>query len=413
MPKILHLTADSSGGAGIAASRLVMSLNKFTLYECSLGVIHSCNDSDYTLPLPFYYQWLRKFEHRVLRLQKKGNRTPRSLGLFSSNLHKIVNSSDYDVVHLHWINKNMLSISDIAKINKPIIWTLHDMWPFCGTEHYSNDKRYQDGYPSKNGELRSAWVDVDRYVYLKKCASWKRLRLNLACPSQWINRCANASKIFGEVKSKVIPNGVDINLFKSIPKDDCRKQYGVATGKYTILFGAVNSTNDIRKGYLELQGAIVELCNRGYRSSIELVIFGAGDDGLGKALPCDVKYLGNVENEKDMPRVYNCADVFVGPSKQDNLPNTMVEAQSCGVPVVAFDIGGISDIVEHEVTGYLASAFSVYSLADGIEWCMKNTKVQNLQNNARERSIRLFNHRVTALAYQDYYQQIIEDYKYV
>lgn len=411
--KVLHLTADGTGGgAGIAASRIVKALNQYTDIECSLGALNSNDVSHKIFPKPFYYEWCRKIESKIIRLQKGRQQGQRSLGGFSSGLLKTINSSDYDLIHLHWINKNMLSISDIAKITKPLIWTLHDMWPFCGTEHYSNDRRYCDGYLPLNRGVAEKGLDIDRLIYNQKKTHWKNLKVGLACPSKWIQTCALESKALGGMESRVIHNGIDIGRFSPLNGHECRAEYGISANKYTILFGAVNSTNDVRKGYLELQGAILELCKRGYADKIQLIIFGGENVTTHIAFPFDTVCIGNIECEDKLSRLYNCADVFVGPSKQDNLPNTMVEAQSCGVPVVAFNVGGVSDIVEHKVTGYLASAFSISSLATGIEWCMHNSQAINIAVNARQRAIDLFQSKTIALSYRDYYQQTMEKYHY-
>src|SRR5690606_25994876 len=222
-------------------------------------------------------------------------------------------------------NNNFLSIADISKIDKPIVWTLHDVWAFTGGCHYYYNEQKQDSIrytDSTNKVLRA----LSYYLYSKKVRTFRNTNVTIVCPSNWLKGELLKSEVFKGKEVKVIPNPLDTDLFKKGDKMQLRKKLKLPTDKKLILFGANKSTLDINKGFDLLQKALINI-----DSDHELVVFGAssGENISG----IKTHYLGKIDEEEKLAEIYSCADVMVVPSRQENLPSTVLEALSCGVPV--------------------------------------------------------------------------------
>jgi glycosyltransferase involved in cell wall biosynthesis len=362
-----------------------------------------------------------------------------SCNLFPSRLVQQLNASDADVIHLHWINAEMVSIAHLAKIKKPVVWTLHDMWAFCGAEHYTESRRYIDGYSIvESGKLDAgseekfpdnqqrttsncrSKIDINRRTFLRKQKHWKNWRPHLVTPSRWLAGCARESLLFKDRSVQVVPNCLDLDLFTPADQEGCRKRFGLPLDKKLVLFGAA-SPSDLRKGRDLLADALGSLT-----MDVELVVFGAADGVPFGGMK--TYWTGRIDSEQKMTALYNAADLMCVPSRQDNLPNTAVEACACGVPVVAFDIGGLSDIVEHMQTGYLAKPFDTADFARGIEWVLARRNAERrmldagcehlstqhpdsdfLSANSRRKAERCFAPGVVAGQYLSVYERVLAE----
>ena len=370
--------------------------------------------------------WLAKGMDRIknLVLIKLLKRPVRSLNVFPSSLISGLNASDADVVHFHWVNGEIASVEQIGTLKKPLVWTMHDMWPFCGAEHYTTLSRYVDGYTKETFGLTRleekegkkgllTYLDIDRWVFRRKQRAWKELNLHVISPSRWLARCAKDSVLFREVPVMVIPNCVDLNVFRPLgEKAVLLAKYGISIHKKVLLFGAV-SPDVMRKGGDLLIDVLTGLSNP---DDYVMVVFGktSGENFPGM----EMRYVGNVSSETQMAELYCCADVMCVPSRQDNLPNTCVEAHACGLPVVAFDVGGIADIIEHRQTGYLAKPFDVEEFRSGIEWVTSLGKrtdrhdealtYNDICTKARTKAERAFAPDVIADKYSSLYGEVIE-----
>jgi len=292
-----------------------------------------------------------------------------------------------DVINLRSINNGYLKIETIAKFNKPIVWTLHDMWAFTGGCHYNGDCINYTNSCGTCPQLHSnKEKDLSRWIWQRKAKAWQNLNLTVVTPSHWLAKCAASSSLLKDTRIEVIPYGLDTEQYKPIKKSVARSILGLPEDKQLILFGAMSATSDPRKGFNFLQSALQKLSQSGWGENVELVVFGSSKPINPIELGFNSHYLGRLSDDTSLALVYAAADVFVSPSVQDNLPNTVMESLACGTPCVAFDIGGMPDMIDHQQNGYLAKHFDVEDLASGIAWVLKDEeRLQKLGVNGREK----------------------------
>jgi glycosyltransferase involved in cell wall biosynthesis len=227
------------------------------------------------------------------------------------------------------------------------------MWAFTGGCHYNQEC---DRYINCCGacpQLHSNknW-DISRWVWQRKAKAWQNLNLTIVTPSQWLAKCAISSSILQNQKIKVIPYGLETQTYKPIERHLARKILNLPNNKQLILFGAMNATSDLRKGFHLLQLALKSLRQAVCAEQFELVVFGASRPANEVDLSFKTHYLGRLSDDISLSLIYSSADVFVAPSIQDNLPNTVMESLACGTPCVAFNIGGMPEMIEHQKNGY-------------------------------------------------------------
>ena len=296
---------------------------------------------------------------------------------------------------------------DIAAY-QPIVWTLHDMWAFCGAEHYTTDYRWRDGYRRDNRPTHESGFDLNRHTWQRKCKHW-RLPLQIVCPSQWLADCVSASSLMHAWPVEVVPYPIDLNRWQPIDQRLARQLLDLPQECPLLLFGAMGGGNDPRKGIDLLLEAIAHLRSEPCLQNLHLLVFGQLAPQSPPKLDFPVHYTGHLHDDLSLRALYSAADAFVLPSRQDNLPNTGLEAHACGTPVVAFNTGGLPDIVADRVTGALAEPFEPASLAAAIRWVLEDSSRRRaIGAAARERAERLWNPERVAGLYSDVYESAIE-----
>ena len=411
--KVLHLSySDINGGAARATYRIHHALRKEGI-DSRMWVNKKFSD-DWTVEgsTSKVIRILNELRPRLInytlvKMLKTENKIIHSPSVFPSNWVKHINSSDVDIVHLHWIQNEMLSIKDISKIKKPIVWTLHDMWAFCGAEHYTNDNRWRESYNSNNRPNYESGFDLNRWTWNRKKKYWKNPN-QIVTPSKWLAKCVSESALMKNWPVSVIANPIDTYQWKPMEKKNARQLFNLSQDANLILFGAIGGGKDSRKGYDLLLSALEYIKADKKLKKIELVVFGQSKPKSQPDLGFPIHYSGHLHDDLSLRALYSAADVMVVPSRQDNLPNTAVEAQACGTPVVSFDIGGLPDIIEHQKTGYLAKAFDTRDLANGITWVLQQDGSNKLGNNARERAVEKFSEKKISEAYLDIYKKLLE-----
>jgi glycosyltransferase involved in cell wall biosynthesis len=405
MMRIIKLNAnDIKGGAARAAYRIHKGL-LFQNIDSKMWVQQKESD-DFTvkkinsnfLNIPTLLNGrINKLPLKFFNVNEDG---PWSINWWPTHIHKEIKKTNPDIVHLHWIGNNFTSIKDLGKIKKPIVWTLHDMWPFTGGFHYSLQcLNHEETFLSKR-------------IWKKKMRYWKDMDLTIATPSNWLGKQAGKSELFKNKTIKVIPNGIDTETFKPIDKKEARNILNLSLDKKYILFGAMSATSDKRKGYNHLREALKIYKNK-YKenNNVETLIFGASKPETDIDIGIKTNYLGQINDDTTLSLVYSTADVMVAPSLQDNLPNTVMESLSCGAPCVAFNIGGIPDMVDHKQNGYLATPYSSEDLAEGINWVLEDKKRrQKLSQNARQKVLDNFTLNKVASQYIELYKEIINNH---
>jgi glycosyltransferase involved in cell wall biosynthesis len=336
---------------------------------------------------------------------KTQNCVVHSPAMLPSNWGKRLNSSSADIVNLHWVNNEMISISDIATIKKPLVWTLHDMWGFCGAEHVTNEGRWREGYLKKNRPDYESGVDINRLVWSRKKKAWDK-PIPIIVPSQWMESCVKQSYLMKDWPVRVIPNPIDTDLWCPRSKKFSRAIYGLPNDVPLILFGAIDSVDDWWKGFSLLYEALKNLI--GEVPNLELVVLGKSEPEIPSDFGFPVHYVGRLHDDVSLSLLYNSVDLVAIPSIIDNFPNIGVEAHSCGTPIVAFDVCGLRDIVTHLKTGYLAKAFDALDFADGMKWVLQNDeRMTMLGTAARQKAVATWSYELVAKAYLEAYQEII------
>ena len=414
--KVLHLNhSDKSGGASRAAYRIHQALRHSGIDSQML--VNSAVSGDWTVHGPSS-KWVKAlvrmrpyFAILLRKLHRTQNPVIHSPSLAPSRWPNRLNASDADVVHLHWVQNEMLSVEDIGRIRKPIVWTLHDMWAFCGAEHYTTDFRWRDGYHSDNRPEHELGFDLNRMTWHRKRKHWRR-SLQIVCPSKWLADCVRGSALMGDWPVTVIPNTVDTTRWQPIDKYIARQLLGLPQDCPLLLFGAIGGGSDPRKGVDLLLEALAKLSlNESTLQGLRLIVFGQDEPKSLPKLGFPVHYTGHLHDDLTLRVLYSSVDVMVVPSRQEAFGQTASEAHACGTPVVAFNCGGLPDIVEDRVTGALADPFDPTSLAEAILWVLADAnRLRQLGVAARIRADSLWNSKRVAELYSDVYQHAIEQF---
>ena len=313
-----------------------------------------------------------------------------------------------DLLHLHWVCGGFVRIESLARL-RPAVWTLHDMWPLTGGCHYPGPcTRYRTACRRCWQLGRQHGPDLAAWIWRRKQRAWRDLAVHLVAPSRWMARRAAQSPLLGRQPLKRIPNGLDLERFRPLDRPTARRILGLPVDPWLVLFGAVNAASDHRKGLPELVRALERLPEHIGGRRIEVVIFGAAapPDPPPPTHPC--RWMGRLHDEISMAMLYAACDVFVAPSAEDNLPNTIIEALACGTPCVAFAIGGIPDMVTHQRSGYLARPADAVDLADGIAWVLGDgPRWQQLGHFARQDACTRYAHTEVARRHLALYRQIL------
>lgn len=344
-------------------------------------------------------------------LQKTTNHAPHSVNRVPSRWAPLLNTSDADVINLHWLGDETMSIEDIGRIRKPIVWTLHDMWPFCGSEHLAEDlpaARWRTGYSAENRHPLDSGVDLDRLTWRRKQQSWQR-PMQLVTPSNWLAACVRESALMSGWPLMVIPNPLDTDRYKPLDRAFCRHALGLPQEGTLTIFNAYSGSHDENKGFDLLHEAFVRLRARGQANGIACVIFGESETSAAPDFPLPARWMGKLKDDSSLALLYNAADVTIVPSRQENLPQVATEALACGCPVLAFDCSGLPDVVQHRRTGYLARPYDPNDLAEGLRWLLEDTDRRRLLGAAaRERALLLWRQDVVAKQYLDTYRQAVD-----
>ena len=414
-------TSDAGGGAPAACLRLLKALQTQKV-DAKLLVQYKKTDAASVegIVTGLFSKLKAKFDFLCERLpfiffheRDKSVRFAFSAANAGKSIKNEALVKDADILHLHWTNSGFLSITDLKELvdtGKPIVWTLHDMWTFTGGCHYSGAcnhfiNRCGDCYFLHDEEPN----DLSYQGWLRKAAMYANAQnITFVACSSWLAGVARNSSLLKNFPVTSIPNPIDTDIFAPVDQLEAREKWRINPFAKVILFGAAN-INDRRKGisYLvEALNAFTDHCPD--RGLIEVVIFGKNNHFDVEQLPFRVTQLSTITSQDELAEVYGLADVFVLPSVEDNLPNTVMESLSCGTPVVAFNTGGIPEMVEHLKNGYLAEYQSAKDLAKGIFEVLYIADAKEMAFNARDKVLTDFNNEKVARQYMEIYSSIIK-----
>jgi glycosyltransferase involved in cell wall biosynthesis len=415
MRALLMSFSNSGGGADRAAQRIHDAVQRSGV-DATLAVAEVVEHVPGTREIPYRGLPGHRFLRRnvgdwALWLQKSSNPMHRSINIVPSGALPFVNSPEWDVVHLHWMGRDTLSITDIGKIQHPIVWTLHDSWPFSGADHHPEDEhddRFAHGYTSESRRPGNSRFDLDAWVFHRKVRAWKR-PLWLAAPSRYMAELASRSTLTSTWPCRVIPNPIDTDVFS--PSTDAardarvRDRLGVDPTAPLLLVGS-SPGSPRNKGWDLLVPALRSLAVR--FPDVTCVQFG-GDESLARGetgLP--LIRTGHIHDVSQLVDLYRTATAMIVPSRLESFSQTAAEAQACGTPVVAFATSGLLDVVEDGGSGLLARPGDSRSLSESIERLITDDGLRaRLSNRARERAERLWSPAVVGKAYREWYHEAL------
>jgi glycosyltransferase involved in cell wall biosynthesis len=436
---ILHVNAsDISGGAARAAYRIHRGLveqgDVHGLQSC-MRVICKLTDDPTVIgghPVGQSSIW-RRLQSRLSMQARRGFRTGNPIlhsiawpntGL-QQELQQRLQQREMDLVHLHWLGDSTLSIEEVGSLRMPLVWTLHDQWPFCGAEHYTSpplvgetascDLRFALGYTPSSRLSHESGPDLNRITWLRKRKAWcgpDRNPIHIVATTKWLADCARRSALMADWPITLIPYPIDLKVWAPFDQHHSRFLLNLPQDRILVLFGAVGGSNDPRKGADLLLRALqilrTQVTGTGL-DKLELVVFGQSRPAQPPELGFPIHYRGRLHDDLSLRLLYTAADVMVVPSVQEAFGQTASESHACGTPVVAFQTGGLVDIVEDKITGALAKPFDPASLAVSIRWVLEDAKRRlQLGAAARQRAERLWDPaRVTGL-YAEVYRSAME-----
>lgn len=408
MKILLVSTSDLRGGAAIAAYRLLEGLCASGV-DAKMLVTEKLSHNDRVVPIGgalqnkwnFYYERGDIFMKNRLSRKNLFDVSTANTGVRITNTPEF---KEADVVHLHWINQGMLSLDEIGRVlssGKKVVWTMHDMWAFTGICHHAagctNFHQSCGMCPYLSAPTAK---DISYKTFRKKQEVYSKGNITFVACSEWLRDLAVQSPLTKNHSVVSVPNPIDTSVYRPKDKYTIRHEMRLPKDKRVILFAAAK-VSDKRKGIDYLIDAAKMLAKRDSANILFVVAGGDGDEILSQ-LSFSSYNLGYVDSAK-MVDLYNVADLFVTPSLQENLPNTIMEAMSCGTACVGFDIGGIPEMIQHKSTGYVARYKDTEDLANGISWVLNESDAETLSSNSREFVVRNYTQEKIVKTYLDIY----------
>jgi glycosyltransferase involved in cell wall biosynthesis len=377
--RVLHLCTQANGGAAKACIRLHQGLLGLGV-ESRILFLHPPRTAvpqslayHPAVPDPNYPGWRARLNHHWQRLRQPAptaglipieaylRKPPAGQERFSPAttpyaVHQQAAFAWAQVVHLHWVAGLVDYPSFFGAVLPPVVWTLHDQNPFTGGCHYSQGcRRFQtDCLPCPQLAATTGPELAAKILEIKLNTLAKATAPTVVCPSRWLMNLSVSSRLLGACRHQHIANGIDTQVFRPADKRQAKRRFGLPADQPVVLFAA-DYTGSLRKGFAYLRQAVPHLAHQPITWAV------ATNDG--QHLPAPFRWLGAIKREAEMAAAYNAADLVVVPSLEDNLPNAVVEALCCGVPVVGFATGGLPEMIEDGINGYLCPETSAEALA--------------------------------------------------
>ena len=416
-------TSERNGGAAVAANRLMEALNNHGV-KAKMLVRDKQSDSLTVVGLQgkWWQQWCFLWERLVIFCHLHFSRKhlfELDIANTGTDITRLPEFREADIIHLHWINQGMLSLGVIRKIlnsGKPVVWTMHDIWPATAICHLTlGCNKFKTGchhckYLPGNGSTR----DLSAKVWRRKQHLLDGQSITFVACSRWLEAEAKMSALLNGQKVTNIPNSIDTSIYKVGNRSEARQRLGLPTDKQVILFVSQRVTN-LNKGMEYL----IEACNQlvsqhpEMKETTAVAILGGHAEDVVAELPFEAYPLGYVSEEYRIADVYRAANVFVLPSLSENLPNTIMESMACGIPCVGFKVGGIPEEIDHLKNGYVAAYRNAEDLARGIRWILCEADYDSLSAAAVKKVNRCYSQQSVALKYTEIYNEAIaqKDYK--
>jgi len=380
MTKVVHIQY-SIESAGRAALRLQNAFREVNVESCIVSLQHSVKGIPNIKYMGAGARLISRLDDKIQAyLTRKCNK---QMGTFSypglgSNAAKLEEVKNADIIYIHWALKGFLnfrSIKQIASLNKPVIVFLHDMWSITGGCHHSFDcEKYKvEGCNNCPMFPEDRNNDLSAKEFSKKMKLYSKYKnLVFVSPSRWLYSCAKESLLTKDKPVFYIPNLLDSTLFKPFDKNIAKQILNITAGEAVIAFGAI-TVDSPYKGWVYLQKALELLSQDEKIKNISVLIFGSSyNKEIADSIPFKTRFMGYLQDEYSTALVYNAADVFIAPSLAEAFGYVVMEALSCGTPVVGFNVGGIPDMISHKENGYLAKYKDAEDITEGIKFCLQN-----------------------------------------
>ena len=411
-------TAERTGGAAIAANRLLQALNRNGVEAQMLVRDRKTSDTQVAnIPqswrLKAYFLWERGVIWLNNGLSKKGIFQV-DIANTGTDITRLDVFKWADVIHLHWTNQGYLSLKNLDRIlasGKPVVVTLHDQWHFTGICHYSGSCDKYRTQCEQCPMLKGHGRDLAKRVFDRKRAIYQGRNVTFVGCSRWMADLARQGALTQGHTVTNIPNAIDTTVFTPMDKAAARAKHGLPADKRLLLFGAQRITDE-RKGFFYLADACehINLHHPTLPDNLEVVVLGGDAESVKSALPFPVHTVNYLSSETDIAALYNAVDLFVTPSLQDNLPNTIVEAMACGTPCVGFNVGGIPEMINHKQDGYVADYCDSLDFAQGIVWCLNEDRQPALSSAARATALATYSESAVAHRYHAIYQAALTNH---
>ena len=403
-------TSERTGGAAVAANRLMEALNNNGV---KAKMMVRDKETDHLtvagLPSSWRLHWNFLWERFVIWLHlhfRREHLFEVDMANTGTDITNLPEFQEADVIHLHWVNQGMLSLKGIRKIltsGKPVVWTMHDIWPATAVCHYTRGcEQYQSQCvqcPLLPGGC------LAKQVWNRKVQMLSGQRITYVCCSEWLAGEARKSALLDGQRVVTIPNAIDTRQYRPQDKLQSRQTLGLPTDRRIILFVSQRVT-DPRKGISYFVEAVSRLVQQHpeMKDNTGVAILGGHAEEIVSQLALPSYPLGYVSNPSRIVSVYNAADVFVLPSLEDNLPNTIMEAMACGVPCVGFRVGGIPEMIRHQVSGYVAQERDAADLAQGIRYVLADADYATLSRECLHQVAQKYSQQSVASRYIEEYQ---------
>jgi glycosyltransferase involved in cell wall biosynthesis len=403
--KILHVgSTDCAGGASRASYRLHRALEESGVDTSMLVRRKSSHDPKVSVSGQdsILQNILEKSAPPIERTLRRWSGNPTgsmwTFGIIPSRLATLINATDADLVHLHWMGNGFLPVKTLPQIRKPLVWTLHDLWPILGVGHY--DDAITDQKP---GRISINW---ERKIEALKRKDWGNLGITAVGPSPWVIEELRRRDNRPGWSTAVIPYGLDTTVFKPRPDSTLREELGISPDRPLLVFGALGATSDLRKGGDLLEGVLEELATRNFDGDI--LVFGDQDSAEIRSHGFRLTRLGSIQNDTRLAEIYSLGDVFLFPSREETFGQTASEALACGTPVVGFRAAGQASVFRHKEHGYQATPFSVSDMANGVEWVIaQKNHGRQWQKECREFALAEYSLPRYASRYRELYEKVI------
>ena len=416
MKVLLIAKSPRTGGAAICSSRLLEALRQEGA-DVKMLVQDGADEGKgiYSTSSGVFKRWLnllRFIAERLVFLPQERSKNIRFLFSLANTGEDIEENPlvrEADIIHLHWINAGFLSLQSLEallNLGKPVVWTFHDMWTFTGGCHYALDCT---GYTRSCGQcpyLKSPGEgDLSFRIWLKKKELFSKGKFTVIASSKWLKECVQASSLLQGQDVHTIHNPIDSFIFQPAEREQACRNLELDPAKKYILFGAA-TVKSFMKGYSYFVEAIQLLSAEVDPDQVEILLFGKSKGDEADAFPLRTRNIAFVQSEEKLAELYSLAHLFVIPSLQDNLPNTILESMLCGTPVVGFKTGGIPEMIDHKRNGYMAANKSTTDLAEGILWILSSESYDTLSQETRESAERRYSKKNAVDAHIQLYKSL-------